>query len=581
MTTLQDREKKVLAILLTSTLLDYLGAGIIIPLLPFYAKTFGASPLEIGLLFSVLPFMGIFAPVFWGSLSDRIGRRPTILFNIAGTTLGFLCLTIANTLPILFLARIIGGAASASTVIVQSYISDLTTPEQRTQTLSFLDAAAGIGFILGPVIAGLLIGSDQAQPNFRTPGLAATIASGLTFCMAFIALPRKHVGRIALASKKITSPKRFLKEIRHTLRRSLIGSLILVVFAMVFVGMGLHTTLALWCDARLGWGPRQFGYLIVGYCLATAVIQIGVMGRLVRWLGEVKLILLSLVLMIAGLVLITFSSTGPQLVGAMLLFVVADATGNPTLTSLLSHLSGAKQQGKTLGIMESVSSLASCLGAIWGGFLFEILGTNWPYWINAILLLIGAFFGWQRITQSRLSRVMQRRRQQKSMHLFDLLDQDQNDVIELQDFQRLGQELANIRGWNPETSDYQVLQGSLTRFGRLLQQLADQDGNKKIDRAEWLHCLEHRIDYDFTNLFLNMIDADGDGQVTVKELRDFYQATGINTTELEESFDILDLNQDGHLCQEEFEKAVTQFLYDEDLQAPGNWIFGVSLPRQL
>ena len=161
---------------------------------------------------------------------------------------------------------------------------------------------------------------------------------------------------------------------------------------------------------------------------------------------------------------------------------------------------------------------------------------------------------------------MRRRRQQKLMHLFEVLDRDNNGAIELKDFQLVGESVAKIRGWSPDTVEYEVLQASLTGFGEMLQQLADRDGNQKIDRAEWLHCLEKEIDYDFANLFLQIIDTDQDGKVTIEELKTFYQTYGINIEELEEAFHTLDLNQDGHICQDEFQKIFAQFLYSDDIQ---------------
>ncbi|MEM9220040.1 MAG: MFS transporter [Cyanobacteria bacterium P01_F01_bin.150] len=578
----QDRTKnKILAILLVSVLMDYIGAGIVIPLLPFYAQSFGASPMEIGLLIGAYPLMGVFAVMLWGSLSDRIGRRPALLFNIAGTTLYFLWLSFSNSFWMLLIARILGGTCSASLVIAQSYVSDLTTTDNRTKMLSILGGVAGIGFVIGPAIGGILAGDNPTSPNFYLPNLIIAIASGLTCGLAFAILPRFTRKITTPTSQNIRSLKQFFSDIQKIFQRPLIGMFTTLEFIVVAAGMGVQAIFALWCEEQFNWGPQQFCYLIIFYCFVTAFIQLSVTGRLARWLGEPKLLVISLYAMVMGLFLIPVSTTVPQLLMAMLFSIFAEATFYPTRTSLLSQLSGAKQQGKTLGLMQAVTGLSRFLGATWAGFLFGTLGKNWPYWISLILVIMGTVFCAQKISHSRLSKLRSRRRRQKLMHLFNLLDHDQNGTIELQDFQQAGHNLASLRGWRPDTPEYDVLQASLVGFCEMLQQLADRDGNQKIDRKEWLHWLEQDVDYDFANLFLQMIDTNQDGQIAMEELSTFYQAYGIRTEELEEAFHTLDLNQDGHISKKEFETIFAQFLHSDDIQAPGNWIFGTSLPRQL
>ena len=575
---MSNKKRKTLAILLASVLLDFVGAGLVIPLLPFYAQTFGGSAAEIGVLMGLFPLMGIIAPAIWGSLSDRMGRRPALLFNIAGTSLSFLWLGLANSLWMLFMARLLAGVSSASIVIAQSYASDLTTPEQRTKVLSFLEGAAGIGFVIGPFISGLLIGSNPTEADFRLPGLVATIPSTITFALAWFALPNlKH--RTPL-SKGYPSIHQYLGTIKTTFQRPLIKAIMIVVFVTMFVTMGVQATFALWSAQKFGWGPQQFGYFLIFYCAAIAMIQFVITGRLARRLGEVKLLFVSLITGTLGLILVPLSTTVPQLIGAMIPLIFSVSTGNPTLTSLLSHLSGAKQQGKTLGLMQSVIGLGGCLGAIGAGIIF-MLGPDWHYQINTILMIGATLFCWIKITQTRLLAVKRDRRHQKLLHFFDMLDHDNNGVLELQDFKQAGQTLAQLMGWQPGTTQYGVLQASFIGFGELLQELADQDGNTKIDQAEWLHCLEDRIDYDFSNFFLQIIDVNQDGQVAFEELKLFYQVYDIAIDDLEHIFHILDLNQDGYISQEEFETLFTQFLYSDDIQSPGNWILGASLPIRL
>ncbi|NEO11317.1 EF-hand domain-containing protein, partial [Moorena sp. SIO3E8] len=141
--------------------------------------------------------------------------------------------------------------------------------------------------------------------------------------------------------------------------------------------------------------------------------------------------------------------------------------------------------------------------------------------------------------------------------------------------------IAQVRGWKPGSQDYQFLYFSWISFGEWLQDLVDLNGNGQIELSEWLECLDKRLDYDFYEAFIKLIDGNEDGKIVIDELRLFYQAYQIDTTHIEEAFETLDLNLDSSISKEEFKQIFDQFLYSEDLQAPGNWFLGVSLAKQL
>ncbi|MEM7792896.1 MAG: MFS transporter [Cyanobacteria bacterium P01_C01_bin.118] len=576
--------RRIIATLIASVLMDFMGVGIIFPLLPFYGKTFGASALEIGLLMGLSPLVSIFAPTIWGSLSDRIGRRPALLFNISGTILGFLWLSFANSLSMLFIARMLAGASSASIVIAQSYVLDLTTPENRTKRLVLLEAGAAIGLVLGPALGGLLVGSDPTHPNFRLPGLAAAMASMSTLILAFVVLPvGKRLARntAALSLKSHSSPQRFCKELFKTLKRPLVTPILILVFMSIFAIMGVEAIFALWCETQFGWGPQQFGYFVILYCLSIAITQVCITGRLARWLGELKLLGLGLSSGVVGFFLIPSVTQVSQLTVVIPFIVFATATTAPIFASLLSHLSGAKQQGKTLGLMHSVTGLGRFFGAIGTGFMFGHLGPNWPYWFSSLLMLTAVMICWLRVTQSQFRAIKHRHRQQKLLNFFDLLDRDRNGILEYKDFQDAGQHLATLRDWRPGTIEYETLQTSFKRLSEVWQEKADLDNNQQIDQTEWLHYLEQQEDNIVADLLLKIIDTDRDGRLVIDELSTFYQSYNIHIGDLEEVFHTLDLNQDGHISQEEFRTLFTQFLHSDDVQSPGNWMFGTHIPRML
>src|SRR5205085_6464960 len=169
-------------ILLLIVFIDLVGFGLVIPLLPFYAERFGASPLQMTLLFAVYSLMSMLAAPLWGRLSDRIGRRPVLMASMAAAALAYLWLGFATQLWMVFAARAFAGACAGNIAAAQAYIADVTPPEKRARGMGMIGAAFGLGFIVGPVLGGLLAGDDLATADLATPGL---IAAGLSF-IAFL-----------------------------------------------------------------------------------------------------------------------------------------------------------------------------------------------------------------------------------------------------------------------------------------------------------------------------------------------------------------------------------------------------------
>ena len=379
------QNKKLMLALFITVFIDVIGFGIIIPLLPFYAKNFGASPIVITLLFSCYSLMQfLFAP-FWGALSDHIGRRPILLLSIAGSCLSYLWCGLASSLFMLFASRLLAGFMGGTIVTAQAYISDITTPENRAQGMGMIGASLGLGFTLGPAIGGLLAGSNAEQVNYQLPLFAAAGLSLCGFIFASIAIPQGKLppqGKINIVS----GSKRFAG-FRETLQSPLINILIIVFFLISLGLLGAQTTLALWLERQFSWGPQPTGYLLMFCGVLATIVQGGMIGILKKKFGEVNLLVTGIFCSGMGLFLIPFAATLVLLLSAMALLTIGECLSKTTTRSLLSQLGKTSETGKILGIAQSAASLGTIAGPGLGGFIFVAIGKDSPFFNGAILML--------------------------------------------------------------------------------------------------------------------------------------------------------------------------------------------------
>ncbi|MGK7894009.1 MAG: MFS transporter [Xenococcus sp. (in: cyanobacteria)] len=380
-------QKKIKLVLFASIFIDFIGFGILYPLLPFYAQKFDANPREIGLLFALYSLMQfIFAPL-WGSLSDRFGRRVILLASIAGSGLSYFWFAFANSLLSLFLARALAGITGNSLLVAKAYMADITTPENRTKAMGLLGVAFGLGFILGPALGGILAGSEPQNPNFQLPFLVAAGFSLLATIFAFFNLPEFRSSNLEVRRENKSIISR-LTNIREILRNSHVKWLSGLFFILSFSTAGVYSLLAVWCAQQWdSWGPQQTGYLFV-YCgLLGAYCQTGAIAALRKKLGDNKLLLWALGTQGLGFFLLPLSREYYLLVGAMTLAVIGESIARPTLDSLLSQ-STKKELGKTLGVAESFGALGRITGPSLAATIFSSWGVSWPFWSAAAFLFV-------------------------------------------------------------------------------------------------------------------------------------------------------------------------------------------------
>ena len=336
-------------ILFLIVFVDLVGFGLVIPLLPFYAERYGASPQQVTTLLAVFSLMQMLASPLWGRLSDRIGRRPVLIVSLAASALSYLWLGFADALWMLFAARALSGVCAGNIAAAQAYIADVTPPEKRARGMGMIGAAFGLGFIIGPAVGGLVAGNDLATADLRTPGL---IAAGLSLAAL--------LGVVFLLKESLPpggreAPRRGrLQIVFEALGRPVLSRLLVIFFLVILAFAAMESTFALWAMRQFGWGPEQVGYVFTYVGILSAVMQGGLIGPLTRRFGEERLMTTGLVLIGVGLLLLPFARAVPSLAAAVSALALGMGAMQPSLNSLISRRAGKDEQGGILGVAQSI-----------------------------------------------------------------------------------------------------------------------------------------------------------------------------------------------------------------------------------
>lgn len=375
-------------------LLDLIGFGMILPLLPFYAQELHATPFQIGLLFSSYSLTQLlFAPLL-GRLSDRVGRRPVLLASIAGGAACYGLFALASTYWVLLLARSLSGVAAANYAIAQAYMADVSAPEERSKAMGLVGAAFGLGFVLGPALGGILSHAGGFTGlGHRIVPLTAAALSTVNLMIALFGLPESLSPELrgGRAGSWLG-----ISDLRNVLRGGPLRGLMILFFLVMFCFSMMETTLALFCQQRFGFGVRETSWLFVFVGIVLVIVQGGLLGRLVRRFGERSLILSGIVLMAVGLALLPLTpATIPPvwsklglLLLSLLLLAVGQGVHNPSSLGLLSRLTDERSQGGTIGLSRSFGALARTLGPAAGTWIFGAFGAGWPFWTAGGLMLV-------------------------------------------------------------------------------------------------------------------------------------------------------------------------------------------------
>jgi MFS family permease len=388
--------KASLGTLFFTVFLDLLGFGLVIPFLPGLARDLGASNFVAtlpGAAYSLMQFL--FIPV-WGRLSDRVGRRPVLLWSIAASSVGMAMLGLGNSLMWLFIARLWSGVATANIAVAQAYIADVTTPETRARGMGLIGMAFGFGFIFGPAVGGIL--SRYSVPGLAQvgalPALVASALSAINLMLALRTLPESLPPEKRGHSLRRAVPLD-LTAFRTAIQVPGVGVAVATNFFVIMWFSGMEQTFRLFTDDVFGMTAAATGAIFAVVGVVGAGVQGGLVGRLVRRYGEARLIVAGpLILAIAFALLAASPMFGPAarvvLYAASGLIALGNGIVQPSLPSYVSRRAVATNQGLSLGTLQSASALGRVVGPAIGGVLYSSFSPTAPYTFGAVGLLFAA-----------------------------------------------------------------------------------------------------------------------------------------------------------------------------------------------
>lgn len=365
-----------LLVIFLTIFVNLVGFGIIVPLLPFYAERFGASGLTIGLLFGVFSFCQLVASPLLGEWSDRYGRRPVLIFSLAGTVVSFVMLAMAQTITMLFLARIVDGLSGGNISTARAYVADITEPKDRSRAYGIIGAAFGLGFILGPALSGILAPISYTAPIWAAAGITA-----IATLMAMFWLPET-------VHRTTASTGMPFKSLGPLLRRPYVRRVLLIDFIYWLAFAVFQTTFALFVARRFGFDAAKTGYFFAAFGLLGAVVQGALIRPIVARLGDKPTFILGLGCSAFGLIAATLTHSVSLFAVALIPLALGIGFGHPTISTLVSRAARQDEQGRVQGAASAIESLGRTIGPVWGNASLQRYGEAMPYFSAAGFLLV-------------------------------------------------------------------------------------------------------------------------------------------------------------------------------------------------
>jgi len=364
-------------------------SSVIIAVLPFHVMFLGAGPFIVTLYMSTFSFIQFFASPYIGRLSDKFGRKPMLLTSCVADFISHSIMAIATTLNLVLISRIIAGLFSCNISVGSAYISDITNEKDRTKYIGYYNAAFSLGFVIGPIVGGLLAGSNPSNPDYFRANIFAATINFINFFILFIFLkPSKPVEKAKEKSKK------FLSEIFSIITNKNISYLFYLYFLVNFVFSGLNGVFALWSKEVFNWGPKQIGFLMCFVGILLALHQSFSINIIASKFKEKKTIFIGIVSIFIGVLILSITRNYYFLGFAIFFLTLGIGIFNPTIYSLISKKISKSSTGSALSINQSAMSIARFSGQPFAGLFFQSFGFNAPLFVGlAILGIVKIVFG--------------------------------------------------------------------------------------------------------------------------------------------------------------------------------------------
>jgi MFS family permease len=374
-----------LVVLFTIAFVDTVGAAMVVPILPFYAVRYGASAFLVGLLVSAFSIAQLLSAPAWGRVSDRVGRRPALVAGLIISAIAYLVFALAGSVWLLLLSRLVQGLGGGTIGVVQAYVADASPPEERTRSIGWLTTVTSLGWLSGSALGSILVGvGGERAPGLFTAGLSLVV--GL-LAAGYLAEPTPALS--SSSQPVMVKPRTGLQAIRHVIARwhEPAPRLIWIYALTIGAFYGTVAVLPLLVEERLGVTEKTIGYIVMYFAGIGVVVRAGILGRMVAWLGEVRLARLGMVSLAAGLGLAAVGQGYPALFTSFTLMPVGTAFLFPSVTGLLSRIVARRERGVFLGVQQTFGGVGRVAFPLLAGFMMDRYGGGSPFALAGILVL--------------------------------------------------------------------------------------------------------------------------------------------------------------------------------------------------
>lgn len=375
--------KKILAFLFSIVLFDFIGLTILITVQTFIVKEYNTTALAVTLLTVLYAAAQFIAAPLLGKLSDRYGRRPILLFSLFGSAVGYFIFGIGGALWVLYISRLIDGFTGGNVSIANAYITDVSSEENRTQSLGIIGAAFGLGLIIGPVIGGLLSQISLSAPVY-VAGIFSLIATIVGFFILPESLPKNKRETIKLVRKDLNP----LSSIGKFITQPILGIFLIVFIIFNFTFSGFTISLPIFLIHKFNIDPLNVAGILFVSGIVSSIVQGGLIGRLDIRFGDKKLLMVGLIIFSIGLIFFFMAPIFWVIYPIIGFISLGLGLTTPTLNSIISKIVSKNQIGEIFGVNTSLNSLMSVFGPLWAGLVYDYIRPSAPYWMGAILLLI-------------------------------------------------------------------------------------------------------------------------------------------------------------------------------------------------